>query len=134
VPFIENIMIIGLGIDIVDQIRIRKGIEKHGDNFTNRLFTIKEITYCQKYSDPIEHYAGKFAVKEAFMKAIGTGLSQQVTFKDIEVLNKDSGAPYIITHGKTEQIVKQLTATKVHVSLSHVTEIAAAVVILETEN
>jgi holo-[acyl-carrier protein] synthase len=124
-------MIIGLGIDIVDQIRIRKGIEKHGENFTNRLFTSKEITYCQKYADPIEHYAGKFAVKEAFMKAIGTGLTQQVTFKDIEVLNKDTGAPYIITHGKTQQIVKQLTVTKVHVSLSHVTEIAAAVVILE---
>ncbi len=131
--FIEIIMIIGLGIDIVDQTRIRKGIAKHGENFTNRLFTIKEITYCQKYSDPIEHYAGKFAVKEAFMKAIGTGLTQQVTFKDIEVLNKDNGAPYIITHGKTEQIAQQLTATKVHVSLSHITEIAAAVVILENE-
>jgi holo-[acyl-carrier protein] synthase len=126
-------MIIGLGIDIVDQIRIRKGIEKHGESFINRLFTSKEIAYCQRYRDSTERYAGKFAVKEAFMKAIGTGLSQQVTFKDIEVLNKDSGAPYIITHGKTEQIVKQLNATKVHVSLSHVTEIAAAVVILETD-
>jgi len=88
-------MIIGLGIDIADQIRIHDGIKKHGDKFLQRIFTAPEIASCQPYRYPVEHYAGKFAVKEAFMKAIGTGLTQNVTFKDIEVLNRDSGAPYV---------------------------------------
>ena len=124
-------MIIGIGIDIADQIRIREGIEKYGDKFLQTIFTESEIAICKRYRFPIEHYAGKFAVKEAMMKAIGTGLRQQVTFKDIEVLNHETGAPYITTHGATAKIVERLEATHIHVSLSHTANIAVAVVILE---
>ena len=91
-------MIIGLGIDIIEPARIHNGIDKYGEKFLQRLFTEPEITICQRYHHPAEHYAGKFAVKEAFMKAIGTGLTQNVTFRDIEVLNRDSGAPYIVIY------------------------------------
>jgi holo-[acyl-carrier protein] synthase len=124
-------MIIGIGIDIADQIRIREGINKYGERFVQRLFTAQEITQCTRYRFPYEHYAGKFAVKEAFMKAIGTGLTQQVTFRDIEVLNRDSGAPYVVTYGRAAEIVEQLGVTQIHVSLSHAANIAAAVVVLE---
>ena len=124
-------MIIGLGIDVIEPIRIHNGINKYGKRFLQRLFTEPEIAICQRYHHPAQHYAGKFAVKEAFMKAIGTGLTQNVTFKDIEVLNRDSGAPYIITQGTAAKIVTQLEVTHIHVSLSHVKTVAMAVVILE---
>jgi len=124
-------MIIGLGIDIADQIRIHDGIKKYGDKFLQRIFTAQEIASCQRYQYPVEHYAGKFAVKEAFMKAIGTGLTQNVTFKDIEVLNRDSGAPYVTIYGAAAEIASGLGVSNVHVSLSHSAEIAAAVVVLE---
>lgn len=124
-------MIIGIGIDIADQVRIREGINDFKDRFTQRLFTAEEIISCQKYRDPTEHYAGKFAVKEALMKAIGAGLKQHVTFQEIEVLNHDSGAPYITLYGTAKQIAEQLGVTQTHVSLSHSVGIAAAVVILE---
>lgn len=124
-------MVIGIGIDIADQLRIRDGINKYGGKFVQRLFTAKEITQCTRYRFPYERYAGKFAVKEAFMKAIGTGITQQVTFTDIEVLNRDSGAPFVVTFGKAAEIVEQLGVTQIHVSLSHAANIAAAVVVLE---
>lgn len=124
-------MIIGLGIDIIEPIRIHNGIDKYGEKFLQRLFTEQEIALCQRYHYPVEHYAGKFAVKEAFMKAIGTGLTQNVTFKEIEVLNRDSGAPYIVTQGTAAKVAAQLEVTHIHVSLSHVKMVAAAVVILE---
>ncbi len=124
-------MIIGIGIDITDQSRIENSLTKHGDHFSHRLFTLQEIAICQRYRSPVERYAGKFAAKEALMKALGTGFAQQVTFKDIEVLNRDSGAPYITPHGQTAEIIKQLEVTQIHLSISHSAGVAVAVVILE---
>jgi holo-[acyl-carrier protein] synthase len=123
-------MIIGLGIDIADQKRIEESIAQFGESFLQRILTKQEITACARYRFPIEHYAGKFAVKEALMKAIGTGL-KQVTFQEIEVLNRDSGAPYLVTSGKAEQILRELGATQVHVSISHDAHLAVAVVVVE---
>lgn len=124
-------MIIGIGIDISEQERIRASITQFGQQFVEKLFTTQEINYCERYRDPTEHYAGKFAVKEAFMKAIGTGRRQQVTFKDIEVLNQSSGAPRIILHGNTKVFTDNLGIMQIHVSVSHSADIAVAVVILE---
>lgn len=124
-------MIIGIGIDISEQERIRASIAQFGQQFVEKLFTTQEIAYCERYRDPTEHYAGKFAVKEAFMKAIGTGRRQQVTFKDIEVLNQSSGAPQIVLHGSTQTLTDVLGVTQIHVSVSHSANIAVAVVILE---
>ncbi len=125
-------MIIGIGIDLTDQLRIQQSLDQYGDKFLQHVFTTQEIAICQRYRiSAVEHYAGKFAVKEAFMKALGTGVSQQVTFKDIEVLNRDSGAPYLMTYGKTLEMVEALGVTQIHLTLSHTANLAVAVVILE---
>ncbi len=123
-------MIIGLGIDITDQKRIEESIAQFGESFLQRILTKQEIASCARYRFPVEHYAGKFAVKEALMKAMGTGL-KQVTFQEIEVLNRDSGAPYLVTSGKAEQILHELGATQLHVSISHDAHLAVAVVVVE---
>lgn len=124
-------MIIGLGIDIADQTRIREGIARHADRFLQRLFTAQEIAYCQHYRDPTAHYAGRFAVKEAFMKAIGRTQQTPVFFLDIEVLNHDSGAPHIVPHRVAAELCLQKGVQQIHVTLSHSAGIAAAVVVLE---
>lgn len=124
-------MIIGIGLDIADQTRIQQSIDRYGEQFLQRIFTAQEILLCQRYRSYAERYAGKFAAKEAFMKAIGTGLSQQITFQHIEILNYPSGAPYIITRDKAAEISKHLGVTHTHISLSHTANIAVAVVILE---
>jgi holo-[acyl-carrier protein] synthase len=123
-------MIIGLGIDIADQRRIEESIAQFGESFLQRILTEPEIASCARYRFPIEHYAGKFAVKEALMKAMGTGL-KQVSFQEITVLNHETGAPYIVTTGKAEEILKTLGATQLHVSISHDAHLAVAVVVVE---
>lgn len=123
-------MLIGIGIDIADQNRFKEGFNKYGDGFLRQILTEQEIQACARYRFPIEHYAGKFAVKEAFMKAIGTGL-REITFQEIEVLNRESGAPYIVTSGKAEMLISERGVTQVHVSLSHDGNMAVAVVVLE---
>jgi holo-[acyl-carrier protein] synthase len=123
-------LLIGIGIDIADQNRFKEGLDKYGDGFLRQILTEQEIKACARYRFPIEHYAGKFAVKEAFMKAAGTGL-RELNFQDIEVLNRESGAPYILTSGKAETIIIERGITQVHVSLSHDGNMAVAVVVLE---
>jgi holo-[acyl-carrier protein] synthase len=125
-------MIVGLGIDICEQARIRDSLTKLSTTFTQRIFTAPEIAYCERYRDPTEHYAARFAAKEAFMKAIGTGMQQGVTFKDIEVINHASGAPFLNLYGQAHQIAENLNVKHIHLSISHSAGIAVAVVILET--
>lgn len=122
-------MIIGIGIDITEQQRISQAIDHYGNRFLQRIFTSQEIQLCQQRS--VEHYAGKFAAKEAFMKAISSGFRQHVYFKDIEILNHSSGAPYINTYGNAHHIFTQLAITNTHLSISHSAGVAVAMVILE---
>lgn len=124
-------MIVGIGIDIVEQQRIQQGIEKFQLRFIQKLFTDAEIAYCQQYQFPIEHFAGKFAVKEAFMKAIGAGLGQQIYFKDIAVLNHASGKPYIFPQNKAATLLSQLNVSHTHISISHTKTTAIGLVVLE---
>ena len=86
--------IFGIGIDIVDNSRIKKLLFNKKLNFKNKIFTKKEITYCQKKSNIINCYSKRFAAKEAFVKALGTGFRKNINFKDIEVVNKHYGKPY----------------------------------------
>jgi holo-[acyl-carrier protein] synthase len=109
---------------------MRTGLTKHGEAFVKKIFTPQEIALCQRYYNAVEHYAGKFAVKEAFMKAIGTGM-QGITFQAIEVLNRASGAPYIVRQGQVAELLDQSAIKHLHVSLSHTAHIAVAVVVLE---
>ena len=123
-------MIIGIGIDIADQTRLQHSLDRHGQHIIQRIFTENEIVACQRYRKNVEHFAGKFAVKEAFMKALGMGFAK-IEFKEIEVLNYENGAPYVLPHGKAKAAVEKLGVTKIHISISHDAHIAAAVVILE---
>ncbi|MDD5363517.1 MAG: holo-ACP synthase [Ignavibacteria bacterium] len=120
-------MIIGIGIDIIDIKRIKSIIEKFGDKFYEKILTEKEIAYCKSYkAKPEPHFAGRFASKEAYSKSIGTGISKDFKWKDIEILNDERGKPYV--HHLVEN---EFSKHKFHISISHTDEYASAVVICE---
>lgn len=123
-------MIVGIGVDISSQTRIQNSIDKLGERFLQRILTDNEITWCQRYRDPVARYAGRFAAKEAFMKAVGTGM-YKVGFHDIEVFNRDSGAPYIQASGRALDMLQQLDVHHIHVSISHDVGMAVGMVVLE---
>ena len=117
-------MIVGVGTDIIEIERIRKAIQS--EHFKNKVYTKIEQNYCEsRRSQSAASYAARFAAKEAFFKAAGTGINTSLT--DVEVVNNDSGQPEIFLHGKT----KNLCGEKIFVSLSHSREYATAVAIIE---
>ncbi len=116
----------GLGNDIIEISRIRLSIERHGQHFLNRLFTQKEQDYCYKFKDPVPHFAGRFAAKEAVAKALGTGFGADVSWHDIEILGNEQGKP--IAH-LSEGIKKRFNSPHILVSISHSTSHATAVAI-----
>ena len=122
-------MIVGIGIDLIDIEKIAKDI--HSDVYLHKVFTEVEIAACKDAVNSAEHFAGKFAAKEAFMKAIGNGIRQGVWFTQIEVLNHENGQPYVQVTGEAEMRLNELGVTSVHVSITHTKSAAAAVVILE---
>ena len=122
-------MILGVGIDLVGIARIAASTQR--ESFVRKVFTPDEIAACAGLSNPAEHYAGKFAAKEAFMKAIGKGIRQRVWFTQIEVLSSESGAPSIRAKGKAARTAKEMGVTRIHTSISHSEGMAVAIVILE---
>ena len=124
-------MIIGYGIDLVKIERIEKIIKKWGDNFIFRIFTSLEKEYCEKKKgNKYQSYAGKFAAKEALLKALGLGL-REANWKEIEIKNDELGQPIIDTYGKLKIIASTKGVSKYFVSISHAKEYAIAQVILE---
>ncbi len=120
-------MSIGNGIDIIEVKRIQECIEKHGENFLNRVFTEKEIEYCEgKNVQKFQSYAGRFAVKEAVFKAISKRIENKfcVEWKDIEVVNDENGRPCVNLYGKINK--ENLHISSVDVSISHIKEVAIA--------
>lgn len=122
-------MIKGVGIDIVDVARMEERIRRH--SFIDRVFTRPEIEGCQDVNRSAECFAGKFAVKEAFMKAIGAGIRQGLWFKDVEVINDPNGAPHIETSGKASELRQELEVESIHISICHSGGLAIGLVILE---
>lgn len=125
-------MIIGIGVDIVDVERIRKITRKFGDKFLEKVFTGNEIHYCKQKADRTLHLAGRFAVKEAMFKALGTGWRFGITWRDIEVRNNTIGAPTVKLSGKALEYARQANADNIYVSISHDGSFAVASVVLET--
>jgi holo-[acyl-carrier protein] synthase len=125
-------MIVGTGIDIAEVPRIAESIQRFGDRFLRRVFTEGEINYCDSKANRVERYAARFAAKEAGMKALGTGWSRGVRWRDIEVVRQPGGRPTIKFHGKAAEFAGRLNARNVALSLSHTTEQAIASVILES--
>jgi len=127
----EN-MIVGTGIDIAEVPRIRQAIERFGDRFLHRIFTAGEMRYCDSKANRMERYAARFAAKEAAMKALGTGWSHGVRWRDCEVTRLPSGRPTIAFHGKAAEFAARLGVKNAALSLSHTAEQAIAQVILES--
>jgi len=122
-------MIYGLGTDIVEVDRIKNSIEKYGNKFLNKVFTEIEISYCESYKDTkYPHYAARFAVKEAFSKAIGTGFTKGFKLNEIGVKNEENGKPVIELFGSLSE---KWSSYKLFLSLSHSNINATASVIIE---
>jgi len=124
-------MIVGLGIDIAEVDRIERAIRRYGERFLQRVFTAAEIEYCQSKANAFERFAGRFAAKEAAMKAIGTGWRRGVTWRDFEVVREPSGRPILRFSGVAAGFAERLGATRALVSISHTAAQAIAQVILE---
>jgi holo-[acyl-carrier protein] synthase len=124
-------MILGLGIDIVAIARITAMIERHGDRALKRLYTETERAYSDAMPNPALHYAARFAAKESFVKALGTGFSRGIAWREIGIVNDPGGRPRLVVEGMARTFMESLGATAAHVSLSHDPLHAAAVVILE---
>ena len=125
-------LIIGCGIDLVKIERIEKIIKRWGNNFTSRIFTPLERDYCEKKKDnKYQSYAGKFAAKEALLKALGLGL-RGANWKEIEIKNDELGQPLIDTSGKLKNIALAKGVSKYFITISHTKEYAIAPVILES--
>jgi holo-[acyl-carrier protein] synthase len=124
-------MIISTGIDIVEVYRIAETMTRT-PRFTERVFTSAERDYCDaKGAAAAQSYAGRFAAKEAFLKAIKTGWRGKITWHDVEILNDADGVPSLNIKGEAFRILAESGAEKVHLSISHTTEHAVAQVILE---
>ncbi|MGB3948766.1 MAG: holo-ACP synthase [Bacteroidia bacterium] len=122
-------MILGIGTDIVETTRIAKSIEE--SRFKERVFSKVEIAYCESKANKAEHYAARFAAKEAFFKALGTGLRAGMAFNEVEIQNDELGKPSICLLGETAQTVAHKNIASIYVSLSHTASQSTATVIIE---
>ena len=125
------LLIFGVGIDIIEVSRIEKQLARSDGRFQQRLFTTGEIAYCERKKFKALHYAARFAAKEAFLKALGTGLSGGLSWKDVEIINDQAGKPALRLGGKARLLAEERGLAAFHVSLTHLKDTAAAVVIIE---
>lgn len=122
-------MIIGIGTDIIEVQRIANACEKYGERFLNRIFTQTEQDYCESFNDTkYVHYAARFAMKESFSKAIGTGLTQGFRFTEVSIVNQQNGKPDVVLEGDLKTKWEKF---RIHVSLSHTRDYAVAFIIIE---
>jgi holo-[acyl-carrier protein] synthase len=125
-------MIVGTGIDIAEVPRIRQSIDRFGERFLNRIYTVGERRYCDSKANRVERYAARFAAKEAAMKALGTGWNHGVRWQDCEVARMPGGRPTMVFHGKANEFAARLGVKNAALSISHTAEQAIAQVILES--
>lgn len=119
--------IAGIGTDIIEIDRIEEAINRHGERFLSRIFTEKERNYCERYADKTPHYAGRFAAKEAIVKALGTGFQFEMTWQDIEVINDSLGKPEVIL---SPRLKKTFPTAIFFLSISHCNKYATATAII----
>jgi holo-[acyl-carrier protein] synthase len=124
-------MIFGTGIDIVDITRFERFVKEENSSLFRRLFTTAEIAYCAARKRSAQHYALRFAAKEAFLKALGTGLREGLSWQDMEVVHDHNGKPDLALSGGAEHLFKTAGLTRCFLSLSHDGNCAVASVILE---
>ena len=111
--------IVGIGTDIVECLRIAKMIERHGEQFINRIYTQHEIEYCSKRGAATQHYSRRWAAKEAVLKALGTGWARGISWRDIEIRNDASGRPTVRLAGGARDVCEKLEISQMQISISH---------------
>jgi holo-[acyl-carrier protein] synthase len=125
-------MILGCGVDIIEVERIRSAAERHGDRFVQRILHPSELAYAKSHRDPGPFLAVRFAAKEAVSKAFGTGIGAALGWLDIEVAKRESGEPFVVLHGKGQELMSARGGRTLHLTLSHTQHYAVAVAILES--
>lgn len=118
--------IFGIGTDIVECQRIARMLERHGETFVRRVFTEREILYCQKRKRAAEHFAGRWAAKEAVFKALGTGWAKGMCWTDVEIIHDRLGQPLVQTQGAVREYMERLGVGGILVSISHCRRYATA--------
>ncbi len=123
-------MIFGIGTDIIEVERVARMVAR-GRQYLETIFTVKEIEYCEPKSRKAEHYAARYAAKEATLKALGIGWRDGFAFSDIEVINDELGKPQVLLYGKVKRFFDRYQIKRTSISLSHSKESAVAVIVLE---
>ena len=111
--------VVGIGTDIIECLRIAQMIERHGELFLNRVYTPQEIEYCSQRKAATQHYAGRWAAKEAVLKALGTGWARGISWRDIEVRSQTGGKPLIRLEGGAGEVSQRLGISSMLISISH---------------
>jgi holo-[acyl-carrier protein] synthase len=121
--------VLGIGIDATDIPRVAEMFARYGDRFLHRVFTDREIAYCTRHRNPAPHLAGRFAAKEAAMKALGTGHACGVLWRDVEVVRAD-GPPELLLHGAAADRASTLHVVRALLTITHADTLAVAQVML----
>jgi len=125
-------MVLGLGIDIIEIARVKKSIDSYGDKFLEKVYTEGEINYCNSKFNKYQHYAARFAAKEAVYKALASGWKEGLRWKDIEIQNDTSGMPSIKPSGKLKSFLSD--DTQLRISISHSDNYVTSVAIIFKNN
>jgi holo-[acyl-carrier protein] synthase len=124
-------VIVSIGIDIIEVPRVRE-VLRRTPRFAERVFTLAERSYCEgRGAVAAQHYAARFAAKEAMLKALQTGWRGGIGWQDVEIAARENGAPYLIFHGVVLELFEKSGASEAHLSMSHTSELAIAQVVLE---
>ena len=118
--------IVAHGIDLVDCPRIEEMINRHGERFIDRVFTVAEQAYAEKNKNSVEKYAGRFAAKEAILKLMGTGWRGKIAWTDIEIINNNNGQPQVTLDGEVKSIADELGISQISISITHTANFAIA--------
>lgn len=124
-------MVLGLGTDLIETKRVQESIDRFGERFLERVFTDGEIAYCRRKKNAGESFAARFAAKEAGAKALGTGISRGVNWKELEVRREMSGKPTLHLSGRAAELAEAMGVRRLQLSLTHSRELAMAVVVAE---
>jgi holo-[acyl-carrier protein] synthase len=124
-------MVLGLGTDLIETRRVQQSMDRFGERFLERIFSAGEIAYCKRKKNAAESFAVRFAAKEAGAKALGTGISHGVSWKEFEVKREVSGKPSLHLTGRAAELAGALGIKRIQLSLTHSREFAMAVVVAE---
>ena len=127
-------MIVGIGHDVFEVARMEAELRREGAPFREDVFTPHEISYCERKRYPARHFAARFAAKEAVFKALGTGFNRGLSWREIEIRNEASGQPRVVLNGWARDLARDRGVGAVLLSMSHTAELAAATVVLESQD